>query len=244
MSRNELKDTQRKTFDFSTTDQNRGVPMPPVQKPVDKRATRIDLPDPNAGIFEISLKDAIARRKSWRTFLQDPVSIEELSFLLWATQGVRDSSNMKRIFRTVPSAGNRHAFETYLAVFDVEAVPKGLYRYLPLDHALAEVQHLPDLKEKVSKGCLGQDFVKKSAVTFIWTTVPYRMEWRYGEVSHKVIALDAGHVCQNLYLACEAIKCGTCAIGAYDQELMDSLLNVDGEEEFVIYIAPVGRVRP
>jgi SagB-type dehydrogenase family enzyme len=67
------------------------------------------------------------------------------------------------------------------------------------------------------------------------------MEWRYLSVSHKVIALDAGHVCQNLYLACEAIGCGTCGLGAYDQEKLDRLLGVDGRDEFTIYAAPVGR---
>ncbi len=71
---------------------------------------------------------------------------------------------------------------------------------------------------------------------------PYRMEWRYGLAAHKVIALDAGHVCQNLYLACEAIGAGTCAVAAYQQQLMDGLLRVDGQEEFVIYLAPVGKV--
>jgi SagB-type dehydrogenase family enzyme len=78
-------------------------------------------------------------------------------------------------------------------------------------------------------------------VVFVWTTIPYRMEWRYGIAAHKVIALDAGHVCQNLYLACEAVRAGTCAIAAYDQQAMDSLLGVDGVEEFTIYLASVGR---
>lgn len=68
------------------------------------------------------------------------------------------------------------------------------------------------------------------------------MEWRYGEVSYKVIALDVGHVCQNLYLACEAVEAGICAIGAYDQEDMDALLGVDGKEEITIYIAPVEKI--
>ena len=67
------------------------------------------------------------------------------------------------------------------------------------------------------------------------------MEWRYDLAAHRVILMDVGHVCQNVYLACEAIACGTCAIGAYDQELMDQLLLIDGEEEFAIYLAPVGR---
>jgi SagB-type dehydrogenase family enzyme len=69
------------------------------------------------------------------------------------------------------------------------------------------------------------------------------MEWRYGLAAHKVIAIDAGHVCQNLYLSCEAIGAGTCAIAAYDQEAMDRLLRIDGKDEFTIYIAPVGKVK-
>ena len=68
------------------------------------------------------------------------------------------------------------------------------------------------------------------------------MEWRYDIAAHKVIAIDAGHVCQNLYLACEAINAGTCAVAAYNQSLMDKLLKIDGDEEFTIYMAPVGKV--
>ena len=73
------------------------------------------------------------------------------------------------------------------------------------------------LPEKVADACYGQAFVGKAAVVFIWTVIPYRTEWRYGPVSHKVIAMDAGHLCQNLYIAAESIGCGTCAIGAYNQ---------------------------
>ena len=79
-------------------------------------------------------------------------------------------------------------------------------------------------------------------MTFVWTAIPYRMEWRYGMAAHKVIAIDAGHVCQNLYLACEAVDAGTCAIAAYDQERMDRLLGVDGSEEFTVYLASVGKI--
>jgi SagB-type dehydrogenase family enzyme len=70
------------------------------------------------------------------------------------------------------------------------------------------------------------------------------MEWRYGLTAHKVIAIDAGHVGQNLYLACQAVGAGTCAIAAYDQEAMDGLLRLDGQEEFTIYLASVGKVGP
>jgi SagB-type dehydrogenase family enzyme len=79
-------------------------------------------------------------------------------------------------------------------------------------------------------------------VTFVWAAIPYRTEWRYGIVSAKLIAQDSGHVMQNLYLAAEALGLGTVAIGAYHQQEMDTLLSVDGTDEFAIYAAPVGRV--
>jgi SagB-type dehydrogenase family enzyme len=94
----------------------------------------------------------------------------------------------------------------------------------------------------VTAAAHGQRFAGEAAVTFIWTALPSRTEWRYAEASYKVIALDAGHVCQNLYLACEAIGAGTCAIAAYNQDLADRLVDVDGDEEFVVYLAPVGKV--
>ena len=120
--------------------------------------------------------------------------------------------------RTVPSAGCRHALETYVAIFRVEGIPKAIYRYLPLSHQLVEFIIYENLEELISRAALGQSFAGKSAVTFIWTTIPARMEWRYSIASYKVIAIDAGHVCQNLYLACETVGAGTCAIAAYDQE--------------------------
>ena len=101
----------------------------------------------------------------------------------------------------------------------------------------------PDhLDVRLGQAAFEQRFVARGAVTFLWTTIPERMEWRYADASYKVIALDVGHVCQNLYLACEAIGAGTCAIAAYDQEVSDALLGVDGESEFTLYMAPVGKV--
>ena len=92
------------------------------------------------------------------------------------------------------------------------------------------------------RATLGQRFVAAAPVTLAWTVIPYRMEWRYDIAAHRVIAMDVGHLCQNLYLACAAIGSGTCAIAAYHQEQMDVLLKVDGEDEFTIYLAPVGRI--
>ena len=124
----------------------------------------------------------------------------------------------------------------------VEDLSPAIYRYLPLSHELIKVKEYDDLGERLTEAALGQSFAGHSAATFIWTTIPSRMEWRYAEASHKVIAIDIGHVGQNLYLACEAVGCGTCAIGAYDQQLSDNLVDVDGDEEFTIYMSPVSKV--
>ena len=62
------------------------------------------------------------------------------------------------------------------------------------------------------------------------------------EVAHKMLAIDSGHVCQDLYLACGAIGAGTCAVGAYSQDKMDAVLGVEGEDESRISVAPAGKV--
>ena len=239
-----LKDTIRQKIDFSQSDQNQGIPPPPLEKPYPPDAVRIELLPVRQwqGIELIDLASAIEERQSRRKFSPEPLTLDELSMLLWATQGVRGEIDGK-VLRTVPSAGNRHALETYLAVQHVNGVEPGFYRYLPLEHQLLHLFHEEQMPAKLTEATLGQSFVGRAAVVFIWTTIPYRMEWRYGLAAHKVIALDAGHVCQNLYLACAAIGAGTCAVAAYHQQLMDRLVRVDGEEEFVIYLAPVGKIQ-
>ena len=239
-----LKDTVRQTIDFSRTDQSRGVPAPPVEKRFATDATRVDLVSGGQwrSIGHVDLQSAVRNRTSRRSFSNQPLTLEELSFLLWAAQGIRERIDSGTALRTVPSAGARHALETYLCVFNVEGLDAGFYRYLPLEHQLLYEFREERASEKLAEASLGQAFVGRSAVTFIWTAIPYRMEWRYDLAAHKVIAIDAGHVCQNLYLACEAVGAGTCAVAAYHQELMDELLRVDGNDEFVIYLAPVGKI--
>jgi len=238
-----LKDNVRLRVDFSRTGQQRGLPPPPLEKPFDPAALRRDLPGRAGwkGIGKVDLADAIERRESRRDFQRAAFTLEELAFLLWATQGVKKRFGDSCALRTVPSAGARHAFETYVLVFAVEGLEPGVHRYLPLELQLLFEFEEPDARRKASAAALGQTFVGGGAACFVWTAIPYRMEWRYGEASYKVIAIDAGHVCQNLYLACEAIGAGACAVAAYDQAAMDALLRVDGVEEFAVYVAPVGK---
>jgi len=239
-----LTDRIRMEVDWRGTAQVRGIAPPPVQKPVLEGAELIPLPNRESWtIPPCDLLDAIDRRQSRRRFLSTPLTQGELAFLLWSTQGVRARLHEAAVLRTVPSAGCRHPFETYLAIFRVAGLPSGLYRYLPLDHALLPEKTPDQLPARVVAAARGQGFAGEAAVTFFWTALPERTEWRYAEASYKVIALDSGHLCQNLYLACEAVGAGTCAIAAYDQELADDLLGVDGDDEFTIYLAPVGKIR-
>ncbi len=238
-----LTDRIRREVDWRGTPQARGVAPPPVQKPAPDGATLIPLPPRKSWqIPPCDLLDAMAHRESRRRFRSEPLPLAELAFLLWSVQGVRARLHEAAVLRTVPSAGCRHPFETYLAALNIEGLSPALYRYLPLDHALVLERDVPDLPSRLAEAARGQRFAAQGAVTFIWTALPARTEWRYAEASAKVIALDAGHLCQNLYLACEAISAGTCAIAAYDQDLTDALLDVDGTEEFAVYLAPVGKV--
>lgn len=238
-----LTDRIRARVNFRYTQQSLGEKPPPVQKPVQADSKIISLPKREKWHFKgCELQNAIASRESHRKFMDLPVSLEELAFLLWSTQGVRAILHEAAVLRNVPSAGCRHPFETYLAVLRIEGLEPGLYRYLPLNHALVHERKLTNISSLLAEACHGQSFAGQSAVTFIWTAVVARTEWRYAEASYKVIALDAGHVCQNLYLACEAVGCGTCAIAAYNQDLLDELVAVNGYDEFAVYIAPVGKV--
>jgi SagB-type dehydrogenase family enzyme len=239
-----LKDTIRQQIDFSSTDQSRNLPAPPLQKPCTADVPRIHLPNGQEALTRLGrmpVGEAIAFRESVRQYKSDPLMLEELAALLWATQGVRCLVSSESALRSVPSAGARHAFETYIVVNRVKTLPAGLYRYLPFDEKLAQLTIDENIGRKAATACFGQNFIAASAVTFFWTAIPARMEWRYDLAAHKVIAIDAGHVCQNLYLACQSIDAGCCAVAAYDQSACDKLLGVDSEEEFTIYLAPVGK---
>lgn len=192
--------------------------------------------------------ELIQKRKSRRKYLAKPLSLTELSYLLWASQGIRKSLTRSVTFRNVPSAGSRHPLETYLFLNSVEGLEKGIYHYLPENHQLELWEKCDNFEEELTQALCGQSFAASAPAVFVWSAVPYRTEWRYGLKSAKYILLDAGHACENLYLACESIGCGTCAIGAYDQDCLDELLGFmpgpSGERDYEcsIYVAPVGKV--
>ena len=225
------------------SDQDQGIPQPPFEKEYSASDELVELVSfREFKIGSVPFFDVIKKRRSRRKYEDTPLTLEELSFLLYSTQGVQRIVN-NRTMRTVPSGGARHSFETYLYISKVTGLKTGLYRYLPVEHKLLFLFEQDDLPEKINEASLGQTFIASGAVVFFWTTIPYRAEWRYNVLAHKMILIDVGHVCQNLYLAAEAIEAGTCAIGAFDQESVDRLLGVDGKEELTLYFAPVGKIR-
>ena len=238
---NELLE-KTKSQAMSDSPQDLKVPQPPLELPIQPDAALIPLPAPGSlHIAEIDLRTAIEKRRSLRRYQQKALTLEELSYLLWLTQGVKEVTTRPVTLRTVPSAGARHAFETFLLVNNVEGLEPGLYRFAASQHALLRLDAPDTIRDDVTEACYSQAQVATSAVTFIWVAVTERMTWRYVERGFRYLLLDAGHVCQNLYLAAEAVGCGVCAIDAYDDDRLNQVLDLDGQNLFAIYLGTVGK---
>jgi SagB-type dehydrogenase family enzyme len=235
-------------WDDLVSDQEKGLPPPPIQKDYPKDGKLVELvPVDKITVGDVSLREMIGQRRSRRKYTDEYLTNEELSYLLWSTQGISkivmgQGGGVRYHLRTVPSGGARHPFETYLLVNRVEGIEPGIYRYIPVGHKLLFLRSGDGLVDEINEICMGQKFVGQGAVVFIWAAVPYRTEWRYTKVAHKDIAMEAGHICQNLYLAAESIGGGACAILGYDQTSIDEFVGVDGRDEFVIYLSPAGKI--
>jgi SagB-type dehydrogenase family enzyme len=230
---------------LSPSPQGEGAPQPDLELPVPEGADLIALPkSEDLRIPAADLRTVIEQRRSLRRYAETPLSLEELSYLLWLTQGVKRVTARPATLRTVPSAGARHAFETYVLVNRVTDLPAGLYRFIATQHALLRLPAPEDVTEQVMGATHKQESIAQSAVTMIWSAVTERMSWRYVERSMRYLFLDAGHVCQNLYLAAESIGCGVCAIDAFEDEFMNEVLGLDGVDQFAIYLGTVGKKLP
>jgi len=224
------------------SDQVKELPQPPLERATRPVLARIALPTADTlPALQVDLLEIIESRASLRKYSDAPLTLEELTYLLWTTQGVKKVTSRPATLRTVPSAGARHPFETYLLVNRVVGLTPGIYQYKALSHELLYLAGGDDWGHKLSEACLQQPFVGTSAVTFFWAADAYRMEWRYAERGYRYMHLDAGHICQNLYLAATALKAGVCAIAAFNDDAVNELLGFDGENEFVVYIASAGK---
>jgi SagB-type dehydrogenase family enzyme len=199
--------------------------------------SRIELPEP--GGPTVSLDQALRARMSVRDFQMGPMSLDDLSYLLWASTGITRRDRGYE-FRTAPSAGALYPIETYVNVNDVQGAPPGIYHYSIADHSLESIRK-GALGDEVARSALDQDMCAKAPIVIIWTAIFERSRWKYGERAYRYVYLDAGHVAQNLALAAVSLGLGSCPIAAtYDDEV-NELLGVDGEEESVLYMSVVGR---
>ncbi|MDH4213574.1 MAG: SagB/ThcOx family dehydrogenase [Candidatus Thorarchaeota archaeon] len=216
----------------------------PAQYKIYEKKPRISLPEPSI-YGGPTIWDIIKRRRSVRAYTTDPMSLQDLSQILWATQGVREvisGPNCDFKLRTAPSAGGLYPIETYLYVSRVDGLKKGIYHYVVDDHVL-ELINEGDYGDEIRAGALDQQIAKQAAIVFIWSAVVERSKWKYLQRAYRYIFLDAGHIAQNLALAAEALDYGSCQIGAiYDDEL-NTLLGLDGVNESVIYLSSVARPR-
>lgn len=223
------------------SDQELGLKQPEIFKNYDKTKL-IKLKNLKEINFkEKSFSEIIISRRTRRKYTDKALTLEQLSYLVYTSDGITDKST-NRYLRAAPSGGNKQTIVTYLIIQNIQGLKKGVYRYIPLENAIIFEKNIDNMEEITSNAARDQKWIKKAGVIFVWTTIPYRGEWRYTDKSHKLILLDAGHICQNLYLASEAIGLGTCAIAAYHQKPIDNLIGVDGKNEFVIYLAPVGNL--
>lgn len=240
---------------IATADIAKGVPQPEFQKPVKEGAIVVNLPiitsknAPKADFFE-----TISSRISRRDYSEVPMSLEELAFLLWCTQGVKkviggyrhyikDGSG-RNYLRPVAAGGCINAYETYIVINNIQDLENGIWRYLPLSNQIVLDRQVDDIPGKIAEvftnKSQNQNYASKAAAVFFWACIPYRGEWKYKETSHKIMLLDLGHISHQLYLAAEAIGCGCCAIGGYYQDKADALIEVDGENEYTVLCASIG----
>jgi len=192
----------------------------------------VPLPEPRLR-GEMSVEEAIAKRRSVRSYTDEPLTLEELSQLLWAAQGITSPKG----YRSAPSAGATYPFEVYVVAGKAEGLKPGIYRYVPEKHAL-ELVKPGDYRRELQRACLDQAWVGSAPVDIVLVAFYERTTEAYGERGIRYVHMEAGHIGQNIYLQATALGLGTVAVGAFDDDEVALLLGTDGAP---LYVFPVGR---
>lgn len=199
---------------------------------------KLDPPDREGGT---PLWNAIQHRRSIRDFREEPLKKSHLSQLLWASQGIT-KEYMGYELRATPSAGALYPVETYLFIHNVEGIDPGIYHYAIQNHQLEQLRK-GEFRRAISRAALDQGMAFEANVVFAWTAVFERSKWKYKQRAYRYIYLDAGHIAQNLALAAVSLGLGSCQIAALYDDEVNKLLDVDGEEESILYLSAVGYPR-
>ncbi|MEW6203546.1 MAG: SagB/ThcOx family dehydrogenase [bacterium] len=198
----------------------------------------VELPEPKF-VAGDSLWDAMRERRSIRRYSNQPISLVELSNLIWSFAGITKET-AHYILRTAPSAGALYPIETYLVVNNIAGLEQGVYHHDVRRFAL-EMLKKGKFGEKTADACLGQNMCETAAVVFIWTAVVPRCRSKYHERAYRYIYMDAGHIGQNVYLAATAMNFGCCGIGAFYDDEVNAIVDADGKIETAVYLATVGK---
>jgi len=212
-------------------------PIPPPATPspaASAQPVTIDLPEPKHD-SAVSLEQSLLQRRSVREYKDEPLTLQEVSQLLWAAQGFNDPGGL----RTAPSAGALYPLETYLVAGNVQGLAPGVYRYLPRGHKLERVVE-GDKRHALAGAALGQSPVSKAAVDVVFTAVYSRTTGRYGERGVRYVHMEVGHAGQNLCLQAAALGLGAVPVGAFFDEMVAKTLNLPQDEQ-PLYIIPIGR---
>ncbi len=184
----------------------------------------------------MSFEEALYRRRSIRRYFREPLTIEELSQLLWAAYG---KSHWE--FLTTPSAGATYPLVVYAAVDNVEGLEPGVYKYLHNKHCLIQVKE-GSVNEELYEACLKQRWVLEAPLNIVLTAIFRRTTMYYGKRGERYVWMEFGHASQNIYLQATALGLGTVAVGAFYDEMVLEAVNAS-EEEMPGYVMPVGRVK-
>lgn len=195
------------------------------------------LPKPDH-LSKCTFDEVVQKRRSIRGFSTKAVRLEQLSYLLWASTGIQRNEE-GFAYRTAPSAGALYPIETYLVIHRVEHIETGVYHYDIQHHRLEQLKK-GDYWIAVAQAALDQDMCVSAAVVFVWTALFNRSKWKYGQRAYRYIYLDAGHIAENLALGAVSLGLGSCQIAALYDDEVNSLIDVDGTDESVLYLSAVG----
>ena len=199
-----------------------------------EQETAIELPEPRYD-SDASLEQSLLQRRSVRSYTGEPLTLPEVSQLLWAAQGITDPTG----FRTAPSAGALYPLEVYVVAGDVQDLTPGVYKYEPHEHQLVRIMD-GDKRAELAEAALAQSCVKEGAIAIVFTAVYEKTTGKYGDRGIRYVHIEVGHAAQNLCLQATAMDLGAVTIGAFYDEEVAELLNLPQDEQ-PLYIIPVGR---
>lgn len=200
-----------------------------AQKP---KGGKVKLPEPKYS-SKISVEEALKNRRSVRSYKNKPLTLEDVSQLLWSAQG----KTAEWGGRTAPSAGATYPLDTYLVCSKVNGLSAGVYKYAPDEHSLEMIKE-KDVRADLAGAAWGQGFIAKAPITIVLAAIYRRTTGRYGDRGIRYVHMEAGHCGQNIHLQCETMGLGTVMVGAFNDERVKEILGIKAEP---LYIIPIGK---